>query len=89
MEKATKIDLKALEAKLQAYELEKEQNDAQMAEATVDNYIPLLRRRNEILIKIMVTEEAISRICDKNFSKNKPEFVAIPAAGSNLTRILR
>lgn len=77
MEKATKQDLHNLKLRLAAYEAQREENDKKMENATVGDYIDLNRRQNEIGIKIMAIEEAIARIYDKSFSKNKPEFTAI------------
>lgn len=76
MEKATKQDLHNLKIRLDAYEAQREENYEKMKNATVDDYISLSRRQNEIGIKIMAIEDAIARIYDKGFSKNKPEFTA-------------
>ena len=77
MEKATMQDLKNLKARLAAYQSVRADNERLMKNATVDDYLVLKRRQNEIDIKIMAVEEAIERISNKSFCKNRPEFSAV------------
>ena len=75
MEEATKNDINTLETRLQAIDVQIEFNDAKLENCTVDEYLDLQRRNNELYIRKTAIEDAISRITERGFNKNKPEII--------------
>jgi len=73
MEKPAKTDLQSLNSKLKAINLGIEQNAEKMQDATVDDFMQLRRRNNELFIKQMATQDAINRLTKKGFCKLYPE----------------
>jgi predicted nucleic acid-binding Zn-ribbon protein len=84
MEKTTKTDLTTLEVRLQEYNRQIEENEAKMAEATVDTYTAINRRNIELQIKVVAINDSISRITERNFCKKMPDNgIRIPTTNTN------
>jgi hypothetical protein len=73
MEQATKKDLQHLKAKLVSINLKIEQNADKMQDATLDEFMELRRSNDALFYRKVATNDAISRITKKNFSKPSPE----------------
>lgn len=73
METIDKTDLKQLEKQVEVIDLQIEEIDKKMEDATVGDYLELRRRLNELAIKREAIIDTISRLSDRKFSKNVPE----------------
>jgi predicted nucleic acid-binding Zn-ribbon protein len=73
MEQSTKHDLKQLEERLKSIEERIQHKEEQLIDSTVGQYVKLMSEINALRLREEATKDAISRISNRNFSKNAPD----------------